>query len=160
MFKKISRLVLLMILLFASSCSSSAQNMQGEHWVIFSEKQAEESGIGNWFTQGQPIEYWTPSEENVLGLEDELGAYLQANVDRFSGLGIPAWERLEEYNRQYIGIVLDGSQIIYANYFCDSVDMDWRKDFGFVMDGGDCFFQFKYDADSAEFFDLQVNGNA
>ena len=108
---------------------------------------------------GQIAEYWTPSENDVLTLHNELGSYLQKNSDRFEGQKTPIEERLDEYNRQHIGIILEGKKIIYANYFCDSVQ-DWRKDFVFVMDGGDCFFQFKYDVDTAEFFDLLVNGNA
>jgi hypothetical protein len=135
--------------------------VQGEHWVIFSEKQASEWEIGSWFAQnGEPIEYWTPTEENVTAIENELGVFLQENPNHLYGSGTPVWERLDEYNRQYIGFVLDGRPIIYANYFCDSVETNWRTDFVFVMDGGDCFFQFKYDVESAEFFDLQVNGDA
>jgi hypothetical protein len=157
--RRSSLLVLFALILFISSCSSA--KMRGEHWVIFSEKQAGEWGIGAWFVQNnETIKYWTPTEENVVALESELGSFLQENPDRFYSSGTPVWERLDEYNRQYIGIILDGKQFIYANYFCDSVETDWRKDFVFVMDGGDCFFQFKYDVDLAEFFDLQVNGNA
>ena len=153
--------VLFVLLQFISACAPSAQNMQGEHWVIFSAQQAEESGIGSWFAQGnEPIEYWTPTEENILALEDALGSYLQENPDRFRNLEIPVWERLDEYNRQYIGLVLDGEQIIYANYFCTDLETDWKKDFVIVMDGGECFFQVKYNVKSAEFFDLQVNGDA
>lgn len=152
--------VLLAFVLFISSCSPSAK-MQGEHWVIFSEKKASDWKIGSWFVQdGETIEYWTPAEENIIALENDLVSFLEENPDRFYNSDTPVWERLDEYNRQYVGIVLDGKQIIYANYFCDSVEIDWRKDFVFVMDGGDCFFQFKYDVDAATFFDLQVNGNA
>ena len=67
---------------------------------------------------------------------------------------------MDDYNRQYVGIILDGKKMVYANYFCDSLETEWSKDFVFVLDGGDCYFQFKYDPDSAEFFDLQVNGSA
>ena len=145
---------------FVVACSSAAQPIQGEKWVIFSAKQAREQKLGGWLvTHDQTAEYWTPSEEDVLALENGLGTYLQKNPGRFYE-GTPAWERLDEYNRQYVGMVLDGKQIIYANYFCDSIETDWRKDFIFVMDGGDCFFQFKYDVHTAEFFDLQVNGVA
>jgi len=100
----------------------------------------------------------TPSEDDIITLESGLGIYLQNNPDRFYE-GAPVWERLDKYNRQYVGMILDGKKIIYANYFCESVET-WRKDFVFVLDGGDCFFQFKYDVDSAQFFDLQVNGVA
>lgn len=150
-----------LILQLVLACSASAQatpNLQDKRWVIFPAEQAKDQGIGEWLmANGQSAKYWTPSEKDILALEHGLGGYLQKNPDRFYE-GTPVWDRLDAYNRQYIGIILDGKQIIYANYFCDSADMDWRKNFVFVMDGGDCFFQFKYDVDSAEFFDLQVNG--
>jgi hypothetical protein len=145
------------------ACSPAAQtepSLQGERWVIFPADQAREQGIGGWLmANGQVAEYWTPSEDEVLALESRLSSYLQNNPDRFYE-NTPVWERLDKYNRQYIGVVLDQKRIIYANYFCDPIETDWRKDFVFVLDGGDCFFQFKYDADSGEFFDLQVNGVA
>jgi len=150
------------LILQLAACSSPAQSMQGERWVIFAAQQAREQGIGDWFVQnGQTAEYWTPTEESVLALEDGLGPYLQqANSDRFDGQKAPIWKRMDDYNRQYVGIILDGKKMVYANYFCDSLETEWSKDFVFVLDGGDCYFQFKYDPDSAEFFDLQVNGSA
>jgi hypothetical protein len=151
----------MLVLRLVIACSSPAQNLQGEQWVIFPAEQASEQDLGDWLVgNGQTAEYWTPSEEDVLALEDGLGSFLQqTNSDRFDLQKEPIWKRLDEYNRQYIGIILDGKKIIYANYFCNSVEMDWRKDYLFVMDGGDCFFHFEYDTDSKEFFGLQVNGN-
>lgn len=145
------------LLLVTSACA--AKNIQGEHWVIFSAELAEEQGIGSWLAGDIAVEYWTPAEEDIRALESGLALFLQENPDRLHSQELPVWERLDEYNRQYIGIVLNGNQIIYANYFCDSVG-DWKKQFVFVMDGGDCFFQFQYDVDTAEYFDLQVNGDA
>ena len=134
-------------------------NIQGEQWVIFSAEKARNQGIGTFVGNDQIAEYWTPTESDIRALENGLSTYLENNPDRFNE-HTPVWERLDEYNRQYIGIILDGKKIIYANYFCDSSGMDWRKDFVFVLDGGDCYFQFKYDPNSGEFFDLQVNGVA
>ena len=94
-------------------------------------------------------------------MEIGLRSYLQqANSDRFDGQKAPIWERLDEYNHQYVGIILNGRKILYANYFCNRVETDRKNDFVFGLDGGDCYFQFKYGPDSAEFFDLQVNGSA
>jgi hypothetical protein len=153
-------LILVLIFQLGSACSPTASSLQGEGWVIFPAEHAEEQKLGSWLATGDgEIEYWTPSESDVLALEAGRAAYLQDHADRFYE-GVPVWERLNEYNRQYIGIILGEKKIIYANYFCDSIETDWRKDFVFVLDGGDCFFQFKYDVDTAEFFDLQVNGVA
>ena len=149
------------VLQLMTGCSSPAESMQGERWVIFSDTQARELGIADWFLEpGRTAEYWTPTEKDVLALEDGLVSFLQKNSDRFYSQGTPVWERLDDYNRQYIGFILDEKRIVYANYFCDSFETDWRKEFIFVLDCGDCYFQFKYDADSGEFFELQVNGNA
>jgi hypothetical protein len=152
--------ITLQLFLACSPTAQTAPGLQGEPWVIFPPDQAREQGIGDWLVaKGQVTEYWTPSENDILALESGLSSYLQNNPDRFYE-NTPVWERLDEYNRQYIGIVLDQKRIIYANYFCDPIETEWRKDFVFVLDGGDCFFQFKCDVDSGEFFDLQVNGVA
>lgn len=135
-------------------------NIQGEGWVIFPAEQARKQGISTFVGNGQTAEFWTPSEKDVLALEDGLVSFLQNSSDSFYVQGTPVWEKLDNYNRQYIGIILDGKRIVYANFFCDSTGRDWRKEFIFVLDGGDCFFQFKFDMNSNEFFDLQVNGVA
>jgi hypothetical protein len=101
-----------------------------------------------------------PSEADVITIQDGLVSYLEQNSESFYTRDIPIWERMDEYNRQYIGILVDGKRIVYANYFCDSAQKDWTEEFILVMDGGDCFFQFQYDVDTAEYFNLQVNGSA
>jgi hypothetical protein len=134
--------------------------LQGERWVIFPEALAKEQGSATWFlNSGQTAEYWTPSETDVPAVEKGLVSFLQNNSERFYA-GTPVWEKLDDYNRQYSGIILDGKRTVYANFFCDSTGRDWRKEFIFVLDGGACFFQLKYDPNSGEFFDLQVNGEA
>jgi hypothetical protein len=154
-------LLVTLVLQLITACSPSTQDMQGERWVVFPAEQARKLGIGDWLLSGgDTAEYWTPSEKDVLALENGLASYLQDNPGRFVKQGTPVWERLDDYDRQYIGIILDGKMIVYANYFCNSMETNWRKDFIFVLDGGECYFQFKYDADSGEFFDLQVNGDA
>lgn len=158
----INRLLILTVLTLTilASCSPSSQNVQGENWVIFSEKLAEEQGIGSWFGGNETLEYWTPTEDDVLALQSGLASFLEENPEGFNSQRTPAWERLDEYNAQYIGMELDGRRVIYANYLCDSAQLEWQDNFVFVADGGDCFFQFKYDVESAEYFDLQVNGPA
>lgn len=150
---------LILILLLTVACS--AQNERGKNWVIFSEAQAKELGIADWFAaNGETTGYWTPAEENVLAIENGVAAFLQANSDQFRSQGAPVGKKLDDYNRQYLGITLGERKIVYANFFCASFETDWQTEFVIVMDGGACFFQFMYDAGSGEFFNLQVNGNA
>jgi hypothetical protein len=70
------------------------------------------------------------------------------------------WERLDEYQRQYIGLERNGKQIIYGNYFCDNMGKNWRSEIVFVLDGGDCYFQVEYDVESGTFTKLLVNGES
>jgi hypothetical protein len=65
-----------------------------------------------------------------------------------------------DYKRQYLGILENGEQIIYANFFCDATFEEWRQEFVLVNDGGDCFFQVKYNVATGEFYDFSVNGEA
>jgi hypothetical protein len=152
---------ILILLVFQILIACSSQNIQGENWVIFSENQARELGIAEWFAQiDETTDYWTPTESEVLSIETELGSFLKENANAFRFTETPVWERLEEYSRQYLGIILGEKKIIYANFFCRSFETDWRKEFVFVLDGGSCFFQFMYDINTSEFFDLRVNGEA
>lgn len=154
-------LSMMFVLQLTAACFPSERVLEGEHWVIFSAEHSKELKVGDWLVgNGKSIEYWTPTEQNVLDLENEVAAFLQENSDRFYSQDTPVWERLDEYERQYVGLILDGKNIVYANYFCNSTGTDWKQDFVFIMDGGACYFQFKYDADSGELFDLQVNGEA
>src|SRR5687768_17154847 len=65
-----------------STQTPAPQNMQGERWVIFPEARAKEQGFANWFlNSGQTADYWTPSEKDVLTIEDGVVSYLQNNSD-------------------------------------------------------------------------------
>lgn len=152
-------LVFLFLIVILQACAPSAQSVEGENWVAFSAEQARKSDIGQWLFS-EDTEYWSPAENHILALEGGVSAYLQENPASFFSMEQPVWERLGEYNRQYIGVVQDGRKIVYANYFCNSMETDWKRDFVLVMDGGACYFQFKYDVESAEFFELQVNGES
>ena len=70
------------------------------------------------------------------------------------------WERLDEYQRQYIGLERGGKEIIYGNFFCDNGGVDWRQKFLFMIDGGECYFQVEYDVESGLFIKLRINGEA
>ncbi len=129
----------------------------GEHWVAFSAEHARQSGLDQWLFPDD-VEYWSPSVADIQAAEDGVIAFLQENESAFF-TDRPVWERLNEYNRQYIGVVLDDRKILYANFFC-SDDPDWKENFVLVMDGGACYFQFKFDPNTGKFFQLQVNGEA
>ena len=103
-------------------------------------------------------DYWTPTKEDVRKLEEKIEFYLRKVSDRRS----PAlWSKLVEYRRQYAGIVENGRKKIYANFFCKTAQItDWKMNPVAVEDGGDCFFQIKFDVEAGTFSNLYINGNS
>ncbi len=101
---------------------------------------------------------WTPSETDILTLEEQLPGYLEENYPNL-------WQRLDSYTRQYWGTVTpEGNSAIYASFLCDAKRMasfvDWRTDPIEIMDGGDCYFQTLYDIEDGIFVWLAINGEA
>ena len=155
------RKILLVLILFLTACTSQpAPNAEGKNWVAFSADKAQADQMLDWLFPGD-AEYWSPTKADVCGLESGLPAYLQENKSAFYMTDDPIWEKLDQYNSQFVGIVLDGRKVIYASYLCQSgANTEWKEQFIFVADGGACYFKFKFDTSTGEFFDLLVNGEA
>lgn len=133
------------------------QAMADQNWVIFPAKNAERIEIASWLFESDG--YWTPSVDDILKIEENIAEYLSQNSNKFYWQP-PVWQRLDEYQRQYIGLERGGKQIIYGNYFCEGGNSNWRNEFVFAIDGGECYFQVEYDLQSGLFIKLQVNGEA
>ncbi len=158
------RKVFLVLILFLTACTSQpalpASNTEGENWVAFSADKAQADQMLDWLFPAD-VEYWSPAEADVHTLQSGLPAYLQENKSAFYMTETLVWEQLDEYNSQYVGIVLEGRKVIYASYLCkNGEDSGWKENFIFVADGGACYFQFKFDTSTGRFFDLLVNGEA
>lgn len=146
-----------MVVFSLSGCTTPAST---DTWAVITERRAEEMGIGTWLLSGAEIEgYWTPTEEDVLLLEQNLPSFLQENSTSFRREP-PVWEQLDTYQRQYAGLVMNGRKIIYGNFFCTEPGPGWKEEWLFVMDGGDCYFQLQFDVASSAFSGLMVNGDA
>ena len=156
-----NRNVFLVLFLFLAACTlQPASNLEGDDWVVFSAETAKKYQTLSWLFSGEP-EYWSPTIADVRTLEKGLPAYLQDNQSAFYMTQTLVWERLNEYNRQYVGVVLDGKKVIYGNYLCKDAEITgWKEQLIYVADGGACFFQFKFEPSTGRFFDLMVNGNA
>ena len=102
-------------------------------------------------------ETWTPSKEDVIKLEERIETYLKKAAAKNSP---QLWSKLAPYKRQYVGITRNNRRLIFANYFCNAFDVDWKTTAVAVLDGGDCFFTVVYDVARAAFSDLQINGEA
>lgn len=131
--------------------------LSNQNWVIFPKERSEEMGVASWLVESD--ELWTPTEDEILRLEGEIAGYLSQNSNLFYHQP-PVWQRLDEYQRQYIGFERGGAQFIYGNYFCNNLGIKWREELVIVEDGGECYFQVEYDVESGLFIELRVNGES
>ncbi len=110
---------------------------------------------------------WQPTEEQISTLERVLAPALDrglktAEDERAHEL------RVNDYYRQYAGLVVDGRQIIYVNGFHRGFLQDlargdttsWRKEPVNVCDGGEWFFGAEYDVSSGRIRSLHFSGHA
>lgn len=97
---------------------------------------------------GRVTGYWAPSRQQVEQLEAQLPS-LEAQVPKAA-----------DFDRQYVGIEMDGRQLIYLNAFHlpDDADIDPARDAIRVCDGGAQFWGAVFDPASGRFLDVQFNG--
>lgn len=105
-------------------------------------------------TQGK---FWEPGRDDVLLFEEGLEDHLRKARDRRSP---ELWRKLGSYKRQYVGVMENGRKVIYANFFCDALRINWTTRPVAVEDGGDCYFQIKYEVETKRYRDLHINGEA
>jgi cyclophilin family peptidyl-prolyl cis-trans isomerase len=105
------------------------------------------------------LDFWTPDADDVEDLEGLIEEYLLEQAD--GGVLDPdVIDELPDYGRQYAGIVEAGHDRILANFFCDDLGIDVETETVAVEDGGACFFRVRFDLESDEFVDFDVNGEA
>jgi hypothetical protein len=122
-------------------------------YVIFNVEQAEAQYLAPFIPTGAVDSYWNVSDMQVRQMNAALLVYLQEQNET------ELFENFADYQQQFFGYVVDGQQMIYGNYFCMEFE-DWQREFVFVLDGGDCFFQAVYDVVSGQVISLSINGDA
>ena len=104
--------------------------------------------------------YFTPSQEDILKAESKLIDYIQETTS--PGLDYPLIpdlsQKLANYKRQYVGIILEDGNKIWLNFFCDPHNDGWKYGVISVIGGGGCYFNVLYDIKSEEFSHLLING--
>ena len=116
-----------------------------------------------YFHRPEPKSFFTPVDYEVAAFEAKLPAFLRTHVK--SRPGQPALaDRAPKYMRQYVGVVEpDGTRHLWGNFFCEyfgHADGGWRHEGFAVKDGGDCYFNLKFDPTQGSFSELMVNGDA
>ncbi|MEM8534081.1 MAG: hypothetical protein AAGF95_24760 [Chloroflexota bacterium] len=119
--------------------------------VIFNEQMAQESSVQ--FLLNNVDGFWTPTQDDVLQLEDDLSAYLQQNAEPEHAR---IWQELTDYERQYVGIVQDEQEKIHASFFCDGL-IDTSMS---IVGGDDCYFQVIYNVEEDLFSYLNVHSES
>jgi hypothetical protein len=135
--------------------------VQGEGYEGVLVPEEEARALTDVYVSGTVLAVWTPSEEIVARLEEDLPKYLQTMAAVTPGISADFIDRLPTYKRQYVGFNReDGLALILVNATCAGDDQTWRTQPVIVMDGGDCFFRVTYNPGNRTFSDFQVNGEA
>ena len=97
--------------------------------------------------------YWTPDTSDVSEAEAQIRQYLQKEHPSL-------YKSYRQYKVQFTGLVLpEAAKTVYANYFCEDFS-GWKSSEVDVDDGGDCYFQVRYDVDKKRCFKFSINGGA
>ena len=112
---------------------------------------------------GQNVDdVWTASEEDALDLEAALKARLEAMKDDYYGKEV--LEHYDDFNRQYIGVVVEGKRYIFATYDrCTELSLeDLTANFIALLpaDGGSCFMELLFDPETSTFVRFNIHGEA
>lgn len=110
---------------------------------------------------------WNPSAKQIKELESLLYKVYDLKAVECCLIGVEIID-LNEFYRQYAGIIVDGKKLIYVNAFSKhSFDyssrlekFDWKKEPYVVCDGGEFYWGVCYDPITKEFIDLAFNGVA
>jgi hypothetical protein len=103
-------------------------------------------------------EFWEPSVEQVDALERHIDDFF-SSWHPPERRGVPS-ERLQDYHRQYLGIVVDGKRLIYGNFYDpDGYESGTETQKAEVWcDGGPNLFGLEYDPLEHKIINAQVNG--
>lgn len=110
-------------------------------------------------TINTPESFWVPTSDEVNAIEQALPQYLSRSEVRQPS------KPLEEFSRQYSGVIAQGQRLVYINFFPgSSLDFSqggsWRTEPVIVCDGGDSFWGIVYNVDQKTFEPPQFNGEA
>ena len=100
-------------------------------------------------------EVWTPNRKQIAVLEKMLFPYL----DHREKEGKPIPPKNQRYHRQYVGIVVNGNDIIYGNfYLARETSRSERSTPVLVCDGGSVFWGIEFNLRTGLFENLRFNG--
>ena len=98
---------------------------------------------------------WIVKESDIVSIEQSLEPYLRGRVD----------SPLQDYYRQYIGLILDGERVISIHAFkpppsgftMEQVAPKWRREYVRVCDGGQDSWGLIYHLNNSRFSNFEIN---
>jgi hypothetical protein len=114
-------------------------------------------------------DFWYPSEDDARDVESGLADALKERLasarreppspgrDRDIASLEHISAHLQEYLRQYAGIIVNGSRRVLVNAFPRDVYC-WRDDYVLVEDGGNWFWNIQYDVQLHQFLHWELAG--
>jgi len=100
---------------------------------------------------------WDPTPALVAEAEARLPGFVSMNRT-MNGYRRPP-KPLDEYYRQYVGVVIGGERFIYVNLFPRSLaEGGWRTGYLLVCDGGAEYWSVLFDPKKLRFFSPRFNG--
>lgn len=130
--------------------------------VIVSEHGASEFG---YLLDGASTEFWEPSSDDVSSAEKcirQLLASLQQDPGAYRKEDAAfILDNLEQYRRQYVGIVVDGEKRIWCNAFLDHDSFpNWERVPVDVDGGGNHYWQIEYVLPMDECIKFHIHGES
>ena len=103
---------------------------------------------------------WTPSEDTLALMERRFGRLKRLRAEGCCMIGASIGD-VNDFYRQYVGVVVRGRQYVYINAFPIDADLKLGSEpVKNICDGGSGFWGVLYDVDSGSFIDLAFNGVA
>jgi len=100
---------------------------------------------------------WDPSPKMLVDLKAQIKSYVCKQA-KAQGRELRKWQ---DYTFQLLASEENGRRYILINALCKKFDRQrLSKEIIYVMDGGSCYFNVKYDPLKKTFFDLYINGKA
>lgn len=100
---------------------------------------------------------WAPTAETIERIKEQIEPFVRTQA-KVEGRNLREWR---SYTFQYQGQEKRGRKFVFLNAFCvNDGRRNLTKQMVFVLDGGVCFFNVKYDPNNNQFFELLINGEA
>jgi hypothetical protein len=134
----------------------------GVEWVVMP------AAVHHWF-DSEGDAHWTPSAAQAEAAMKGIPALLERGSKQ-DPRAVAVKARLASYKCQIVGVVSEGRKLVHCNFIHESFSepdieegdepWDWREHPIIVDDGGDFFWQVRFDAEKGTYASVSINGEA